>query len=51
VSSTGPDTARDLVGLASHPEGGDDPGLPAQRTPAVCNDYGSLKHENWVRSQ
>src|SRR2546427_11818106 len=35
-SDTGPDTAL-ARRLAGHPEGGDDPGLPAHRAPAGCN--------------
>ena len=38
---TGPDLALDLVESRVHPEGHNDPGLPADRAPAVCN---RLKH-------
>ena len=41
---TGPDTALDLVDSRVHSEGGDDPGLPAHRAPAVCNRHHDLKH-------
>ncbi len=34
---TGPDTALDLVDIASHPQRDDDPGLPARRPPTVRN--------------
>jgi hypothetical protein len=40
---TGPDTALDLVESRSTPSGGNDPGLPAHRPPAVRNGHG-LKH-------
>jgi dihydrofolate reductase len=36
---TGPDAALDLVESRSTPKGGDDPGLPAHRAPAVCNRH------------
>jgi dihydrofolate reductase len=40
---TGPDTALELVDSRATPSGGDDPGLPAHRAPAV-HDGHDLKH-------
>ncbi len=35
-------------GRCRHPEGHDDPGLPAHRAPAVCNRHRRLKHVTQV---
>ena len=40
---TGPDTALEAGRIAGHPQRGDDPGLPADRAPAVRNGHG--RHE------
>jgi predicted transposase YbfD/YdcC/dihydrofolate reductase len=45
--ATGPDAALELVESRSTPKGGNDPGLPAHRPPAVRNGH-DLKHVTYV---
>lgn len=48
---TGPDAALDLVDSRTTPKGGNDPGLPAHRPPAVRNGRADPEPVTWVPHQ